>query len=124
MLSRCPQVYIDTSVIGGCLDVEFDVWSNRLLEDCRRGLLHPVVSEVVAVEISRAPSEVVAIYERFLASDPTVLAVTEETLQLADTYCERGIVPEDFRNDALHIAIATVAETDILVSWNFQHIVR
>lgn len=29
-----------------------------------------------------------------------------------------------FRNDMLHIALATVAEVDVLVSWNFRHIVR
>jgi hypothetical protein len=94
------------------------------LEDCRAGLLHPVVSDVVWAEVSKAPAEVVDIYERLLASDPTVLSVTEETLLLADTYCERGIVSEQYRNDVLHIAIATVGETDILVSWNFRHIVR
>jgi hypothetical protein len=29
-----------------------------------------------------------------------------------------------FWNDMLHIAVATVAEVDVLVSWNFKHIVR
>jgi len=27
-------------------------------------------------------------------------------------------------NDMLHIALATIAEVDVLVSWNFRHIVR
>jgi hypothetical protein len=28
------------------------------------------------------------------------------------------------RADALHIALATVARVDVLVSWNFKHIVN
>lgn len=29
-----------------------------------------------------------------------------------------------YRDDALHLAIASVENMDILVSWNFDHIVR
>ena len=37
---------------------------------------------------------------------------------------EHGIVPERFQVDAGHIALATVGQVDIVVSWNFRHIVR
>ncbi len=40
------------------------------------------------------------------------------------TYEARGVLGSRFRNDMLHIALATVAEVDVVVSWNFQHIVR
>jgi hypothetical protein len=43
---------------------------------------------------------------------------------LAEKYREHGILPESFTADGLHIALATVAAVDILVSWNFKHIVR
>ena len=39
-------------------------------------------------------------------------------------YGAHQIVPVRFRNDMLHIAVATVADADIVVSWNFRHIVR
>jgi hypothetical protein len=29
-----------------------------------------------------------------------------------------------FRDDMLHTALATIAEVDVLVSWNFRHVVR
>jgi hypothetical protein len=45
------RVYIDTSVIGGCFEAEFSLWSNGLMQDFRRGHFRPVLSEVVAVEI-------------------------------------------------------------------------
>ena len=52
------RIYIDTSVIGGCFDVEFAPWSNGLMEDFRQGLFRPVLSEVVAVEIHSAPEPI------------------------------------------------------------------
>jgi hypothetical protein len=43
---------------------------------------------------------------------------------LADKYILAGAIPERKKGDALHIAMATVAEMDVLVSWNCDHIVR
>ncbi len=52
------------------------------------------------------------------------IPVTEEGLDLLRAYHDRGILEPRFRNDMLHIALATVAQVDVLVSWNFRHIVR
>lgn len=49
---KLQRVYIDTSVIGGCFDNEFAQWSNQLMVDFAQGRLKPVVSDVVAAEIS------------------------------------------------------------------------
>lgn len=51
----------------------------------------------------------------------------EESLEyeeLAEKYIIGGAIPTKKRGDALHIAIASVAKMDILVSWNRDHIVR
>ena len=32
-----PRVYIDTSVIGGCFDEEFRLWSEKLFDEFRAG---------------------------------------------------------------------------------------
>lgn len=53
-----------------------------------------------------------------------ILTVGESALELADEYQKRGILTPNFYADGLHIALATVAEADLLVSWNFKHIVR
>jgi hypothetical protein len=45
-------------------------------------------------------------------------------LRLADAYQLHGILTPKFYADGLHIALATIAEVDLLVSWNFRHIVR
>lgn len=55
---------------------------------------------------------------------PEPVAVTQEALTLADAYQEHGIVTPKFYADGMHIALATIAEVDLLVSWNFRHIVR
>ena len=52
------------------------------------------------------------------------LGESVEASALAAKYQEHRMLPETYTADALHIALATVAEVDLLVSWNFKHIVR
>ena len=118
------RVYIDTSVIGGCFDAEFAPWSNGLMRDFRLGHFRAVVSEVVAGEIRAAPEAVRVQYAEILRLGAEFLAVSDEALDLAAVYEARGILAPRFRNDMLHIALATVADVDVLVSWNFRHVVR
>ena len=53
-----------------------------------------------------------------------MLEVPEEAKELAQAYIDNDIIPEDYLPDALHIAITTLYELDILVSWNFEHLVN
>ncbi len=43
---------------------------------------------------------------------------------MAQAYIDNDIIPEEYRNDALHIAVATLQDVDLLVSWNFEHLVN
>ena len=121
---KVQRVYVDTSVIGGCFDEEFALWSNGLMEDFREGTFKLVLSEIVAAEIAPAPEQVRAQYAELLTLNPQFAELTDEVHQLSAAYEARQILPRKFVNDALHIALATVAEVDMLVSWNFKHIVR
>lgn len=121
---RVLRVYIDTSVIGGCYDAEFSFWSNHLIQDFQQGMYRPVVSAIVASEIEAAPEAVRAKFDEVLQLEPDFLETTEEATNLAEVYSAHGALPPKFRNDLLHIALATVANVDVLVSWNFKHIVR
>jgi hypothetical protein len=47
-----------------------------------------------------------------------------EIESLAREYVRRGIIPAKHIEDALHIAVASVNSIDVLVSWNFAHIVK
>lgn len=118
------RIYVDTSVLGGCFDVEFSEWSNGLLEDFRRGRLRAVLSDVTAVEIVRAPAAVQGVHRELLGLGAELVTVSAEVLELVEAYEARAILGPRYRNDLLHIALATVADVDVLVSWNFRHIVR
>jgi len=94
------------------------------MQDFRLGRLKPVVSVVVAAEINRAPDYVQDLYADLLMLHPESLPTTEPALELADRYQQRGILTPKFYDDGLHIALATTADVDVLVSWNFKHIVH
>jgi len=100
------------------------VWSNGLVEDFRRGVLHAVLSDVTAEEIGRAPATVQAVHQELVGLGAELISVSPEVLRLVEAYETRAILGPRYRNDLLHIALATVATVDVLVSWNFRHIVR
>jgi len=118
------RIYIDTSVIGGCFDEEFAKWSNGLVKDFKLGNFQPIVSEIVAAEIERAPQHVNDKYAELIELGAEYLAVDEYAVQLAETYRKHKILTPKYTDDMMHIALATVAEANILVSWNFKHIVH
>ncbi len=120
---RKRRVYVDTSVIGGCFDPEFEVWSNGLVEDFRRGQFRLVLSDATSAEVERAPEDVRELCAGLLP-EAEMVPVTEEVLDILAAYESHGILGPRFRNDMLHIALASAAEVDVLVSWNFRHIVR
>ncbi len=121
---KLQRVYLDTSVLGGCFDPEFAAWSNGLMQDFRNGLFKPLLSQVTAAEVQDAPEEVQILYAELLVLNPEIILVAESALELAEAYQHRSILTSKFYDDGLHIALATIAEADVLVSWNFKHIVR
>jgi hypothetical protein len=118
------RIYVDTSVIGGCCDPEFQDWSRGLLSDFQVGTFLLFLSELTDAEIQDAPEDVQNIYTEFRECTDRILELTSEAIELADAYLNHNILTQNFRNDARHIAIATIAGADLLVSWNFKHIVH
>lgn len=94
------------------------------MDDFHAGSFRPVLSDVVAGEVRRAPEAVRVRYGELLAVGAEQLSVTDEVLALFAIYQARSVLPPRLYNDMLHIALATIAEVDVLVSWNFKHIVR
>jgi hypothetical protein len=54
----------------------------------------------------------------------TILSYTDEVANLAQNYLDENILTENYEEDAFHIAFATVYNVDVLISWNFKHIVN
>lgn len=117
------MIYLDTSVIGGCFDEEFAADSLQLIEQIINGIKTVVVSDITENEIKNAPVEIKDHYDSY-KHILYKLSGNSEVEFLADQYLEEEIVSGKFRNDCLHIAFGTVFEIDILVSWNFKHIVN
>lgn len=117
------RIYIDTSVIGGCFDTEFKVDSNILFEELRKDLFIGVVSEITIEELQYAPQKVRKKFDEYKLKFE-LLNLTEEVTQLTEKYINEEIFSSKYKNDCIHIAFATVYKVDVLVSWNFKHIVN
>lgn len=117
-------MYIDTSVIGGCLDEEFERWSKILFDEFRSGIKIAVVSDLTLRELEESPEEVREILRDLPLEFIEYAFLTDEAITLANTYIKYGVVSERHLIDAQHIAIATIERVDVLVSWNFKEIVN
>lgn len=119
-----PRYYFDTSVFGGVFDAEFEIESIRIFELVKSGEIICVLSEVTEGELADAPKKIndfiFGIEDSFIERVP----LTAESVLRSETYIEENVVGPTSRNDCLHIAIATINQVDVLVSWNFKHIVN
>lgn len=122
--SRPFRVYVDTSVIGGCLDPEFATDSLRVVEAARSGTLALLTSDLLFSELEGAPAGVRAILPSLPAAATEKVPISQEVIALRDAYIGAGIGSPRSRDDATHVAAAAVADTDAIVSWNFRDIVR
>ena len=118
------KVYIDTSVIGGCFDNVFKKWSNKLFDEFISGKKKAIISETVLEELEQAPKEVREKIKEIPEGFIEKVNLTEEIINLSEQYLKQKIVSPKYRDDALHIATATIMDVDVLVSWNFKHIVN
>ncbi|MEW6408951.1 MAG: PIN domain protein [Nitrospirota bacterium] len=115
---------MDTSVIGGCLDNEFEKYSNQLFEEFIAGVKRLVISDLVLFELEGASENVKDVLNRVAEDNIEYVFLNEESISLANAYLKEGVIVENSLSDARHIAIATVERVDVLVSWNFKHIVN
>ena len=115
---------VDTSVIGGCLDEEFAEESRALVEMARNGDICLLVSDTLLVELEDAPPDVSAILASVPPEHTELLVRSAEVVHLQERYLAGGVLGPKSDDDALHVAFASVARADLLVSWNFKHIVH
>ena len=104
--------------------MEFAAESQRLIEAIRNNKVVMLLSDLVISELVDAPPDV----RDVLTSLPTEaienISLTKEIIALRDAYIAARVVAFKSINDAAHVAAATAARADAIVSWNFKHIVR
>lgn len=118
------RIYIDTSVVGGYYDDEFKEATIKLFERLKNNEILFVVSDLLDLELMKAPQLVREHLFQYPASKFQRVELTEEAIQLADTYISEKVVGKTSLEDCRHIALATINKVDVLVSWNFKHIVN
>ena len=118
------RVYIDTSVFGGYFDEEFESASRAFFEALFEGRAIALVSDTLVAELVDAPERVQDLLERTLRCENERLGLPEEAEKLRDAYLAAGVLPEKWAEDALHVSHASVARADVIVSWNFKHLVN
>lgn len=118
------RFYFDTSVFGGVYDIEFDEPTILLFEKVKLGEVICMYSDLTVGELDNAPKRVGEYFEALPTQHMEYVRMTDESLALARHYISQNVVGETSFDDCVHIAIATLHKADILVSWNFKHIVN
>ncbi|MCG3199166.1 MAG: hypothetical protein GHCLOJNM_03675 [bacterium] len=118
------RIYVDASVVGGCEDMEFSADSLALWSRFERGDHIAVFSAHTLRELEGAPEPVRDQLLRIPPLHVVILGDSEEASELAGAYLAHGVVGPGSTSDALHVALATMSHADVLVSWNFKHIVN
>ncbi len=118
------RFYFDTSVFGGVYDIEFAEDSSRLFEKVKLGQIICVYSDLTEGELFEAPDEVKTFFKGLKKEHIEIVSVKDEAVNFARRYIDEKVVGETSFDDCVHIALATIHKVDILVSWNFKHIVN
>jgi predicted nucleic acid-binding protein len=100
-------------------------YTRQFFQGAAEGRYVPYTSTAVIEELKQASQD---LYEKMSALVDQfaidVLQVTKEVERMADIYVAKGVIPEKYREDALHIAVASVNNLDAVVSYNFEHIAK
>jgi len=122
--SRRLAIYVDTSVIGGYFDVEFEDETKKLFENIMLGKYEIMFSSTTEDELLKAPERVKNLFKTIPVKYTRRVELTEEAAKLADAYISENVAGGASQEDCRHIALAAVNKADVLVSWNYKHMVN
>jgi predicted nucleic acid-binding protein len=126
-MEKKQRVYIETSFIS-YLDapehINQMVDTLQLWEQMQAGKHEVVVSEQVMAELEkcREPKRTFMFNELRKIEYDLISCAAIESKRIVDQYIRLGELPRESGTDAVHIALATLAGCDVIVSWNFAHI--
>lgn len=120
------KLYLDTSILSAYYDDEkperqkiTQMWWKNEMQGYEVLLSRVTVDELEATKNIDKRNNFLGLVENI-----KILPLTQECGALAKKYLQNDIMPEDCFNDALHIAISTINKIEVLVSWNFEHLVN
>ena len=124
---RKQKIYIETTLFNFYFDTDREAHFDtvRLFEDIALGKYEAFTSDYVINELEETQGDkrekMIALVKQ---CGIAVLILNDEAERLADIYVEQGILPLKYRTDGVHIAVAAVNDLDMIISMNFQHIVK
>lgn len=125
---RKLKIYLDTSVISHLkqddvpekMQDTLTLWSK-----IKAGEYEVFISDVTLDEIDQCYEPKRTLMLEYLDSiEYTVLNVNEEIYDIAYKFIENNVLTTKSFDDCRHISCALVNECDVIVSWNFKHIVN
>lgn len=122
------KIYLDTSVLNFVYaeDVPDKMMvTKKFFREIKRKTFHTFISDVVIDEVNKTQEPKKTKLSKLIKKfNLGILPLDQRCEKLAERYLEHKLIPIKYRNDAVHIAIATVNEIDVLVSWNLEHMVK
>ena len=119
-----PRIFVDNSVFSGARDPGFAAGSTRFLDAAEAGQIELLISAAVRREIDDAPKNVRKVFYGLPRACWKEIEITDEVFALRDAYIEARVVTWNHEADATHVAAATVARADAIVSWNQTELVK
>ncbi len=119
------KIYLDTSVYSALYDKRDlnrqnqteDFWNN--IKDYELYYSDINIEKIDGVADSELKNKL-----KSLLKNGKKIDFSPEIKKLTEIYVKEGIIPEKYENDAFHIALTTFHSLDILISWNFKHLVK
>ncbi|MCL2744422.1 MAG: hypothetical protein FWE67_11290 [Planctomycetaceae bacterium] len=125
MSKKVKRVYVETSVISGMFDSDdHPVKTQPFWDAVKRGEICVVLSDALEDENRHSPQHVRDFFAAIPKTQIERIISTEESDRLAAVYVAARIVSPRHLTDSKHVALATVARADAIVSWNCRHIVN
>lgn len=123
-MMKKQRLYLDTSVFGGYYDEEFQEFTKPLFVRINNGEFKVLLSAVLQKELEPAPEKIIKLIKELKEEHTEFLEEDDDAVELATEYIAEKVVGQTSFADCLHIALATINKADLLVSWNFKHIVN
>jgi predicted nucleic acid-binding protein len=122
------RIYIDTSVINGLFaqDSEIKVYTKHFFDFVQKGGSVLYSADLIVREIDQTSNEERRnkLKEALADYDVEFLPLSDEIEKIAQIYIREKVIPARYLPDAIHIATASIHNIPVLVSWNFEHIVK
>ena len=122
------KIYLETSVISYLDQPERGdkaIDSHRLWEKIKAGDFETVISNVVEAEIGDCDELKRNVLNGYLDEiNYVTVKIDRRTIEVASRFIDLAILRQKSFDDCQHIAAAITSGCDIIVSWNFSHLVN